>query len=662
VRRMSIRLKLAAALAVPVLGLAAVTLAEVASTSAELDDVREQSELALATTGPTGLLTALQNERAWPAAELVGLKDVLAPPVQSYQETWDATDAAIETFRADLESKPRVIREAFADALAGLDELRQIRADVDANAAPRDLQNLVFSESIFDRYSGVIAPFFEATARIAPEVSDAELREGAALVDTTARQIEVMAQLLNALISDAAYSNGMTEPAEIADVQAMVAQAVVNVDRLRTASDAYQGLLEDHLPAELVDRVSATVDATVGRGVVEDVGPLAEAFATPPGEGYAALREELSAAIRDRADDLTGRAEARQALFVGMAALVLAATTVLVFLVSRSITRPLRSLTEQATAMAQHGLPEGVRSVLSIPAGEDVVMPWTEPVRVTTRDEVADVADALNVVLDTAMQLAAEQAVLRRNIADSFVNLARRNQNLLGRQIDFITQLESLEADADALSNLFRLDHLATRMRRNAESLLVLAGVEPPRQWAAPVPVADVVRAALSEVEDYQRILVGAIEPATVTGSVTTDLAHLLAELMENALVFSPPEQPVEVYGAGRADGSYALVVVDTGAGMPPADIEAANRRVAGDEQFTVAPSRYLGHYVAGRLAARHRIGVRLEPSPTGGITAVVVAPPGLVEPAPTTGPTVPVAHLPEAQQPVGGGHLGVVR
>jgi hypothetical protein len=228
------------------------------------------------------------------------------------------------------------------------------------------------------------------------------------------------------------------------------------------------------------------------------------------------------------------------------------------------------------------------------------------------------------------LDLAVEQAVLRRNIADSFVNLGRRNQNLLGRQLDFITELESNETNPDTLSNLFRLDHLATRMRRNAESLLVLAGIEPPRKWAAPVRLSDVIRAALGEVEDYQRVTVRGVEPATIVGAAAADLAHLLAELIENALVFSPPDQVVDIRGRSRPDG-YTLAIIDSGLGMTAADIEAANRRLAGEESFTVAPSKYLGHYVAGNLAARHGIVVHLDNSPGNGVTATVSIPLGLL-------------------------------
>ena len=221
--------------------------------------------------------------------------------------------------------------------------------------------------------------------------------------------------------------------------------------------------------------------------------------------------------------------------------------------------------------MAERRLPDAVIDILETPLGDDVAIPTVDPVAVHTRDEVADVSDALNTVQDTALDLAVEQAVLRRNIADSFVNLGRRNQNLLGRQLDFITELETNETDPDTLANLFRLDHLATRMRRNAESLLVLAGIEPPRKWAAPVRLTDVIRAALGEVEDYQRVTVRGVEPATIIGSAAADLAHLLAELIENALVFSPPDQTVDIRGRNRArpPHGYTLAIIDSGLGMP---------------------------------------------------------------------------------------------
>jgi signal transduction histidine kinase len=359
----------------------------------------------------------------------------------------------------------------------------------------------------------------------------------------------------------------------------------------------------------------------------------------PDDEGFTGYNRELLPMITARADDLRSAADVRQVWFSVLAGLALAVAVTVTLLVSRSLTRPLRSLTRQAKDMAEHGLPEAVLDILDTPLGDDVRVPHLEPVAVTTRDEVADVAAALSSVHRSALELAVEQAALRRNIADSFVNLGRRNQNLLTRQLDFITELESDETDPDTLASLFRLDHLATRMRRNAESLLLLAGIDPPRKWAEPVPLTDVIRAALGEVEDYQRVDVQAAQATTVAGWVAADLAHLLAELIENALAYSSPDQRVEVRGRfERQRGGYELVVIDTGLGMSDADLARANRRLAGTESFTVAPSKYLGHYVAGHLAARHGIDLHLGRTHGRGVTASIHLPARLLAQVPGPG------------------------
>jgi hypothetical protein len=267
-----------------------------------------------------------------------------------------------------------------------------------------------------------------------------------------------------------------------------------------------------------------------------------------------------------------------------------------------------------------------VQQVLDTPLGDDVVMPTLEPITVRTHDEVADVAKVLNVVQERAVDLAVEQAVLRRNIADSFVNLGRRNQNLVGRQLDFITELERDERDPETLESLFRLDHLATRMRRNAESLLRLAGGEPTAGWDGPVSLLDVVRGALGEIEDYTRVEIRHVDAAALAPGLGADLSHAVAELLENALTFSPPDQAVEVRGRRTAEG-YVLAIIDNGVGMEVDELLRANKRLAGEESFTVAPSRYLGHYVAGHLTSRMGVRVQLQHGAAGGTTARIDIP-----------------------------------
>ena len=305
-------------------------------------------------------------------------------------------------------------------------------------------------------------------------------------------------------------------------------------------------------------------------------------------------------------------------------------TLLVVWLGSRWITRPLMSLLKHANEMAESWVPNAVRAILETPSGVDLVVPEVPRVSVRGHDEVAAVGEALRALQASTLELAAEQLTLRRSTAESFLNLGRRNQNLLTRQIDFITELERNESNPDTLEGLFRLDHLATRMRRNAESLLLLAGVDSPRQWSAPIKLGDVVRAALGEVEDYQRVVIRHLEPAEVLGPVAAEIAHLAAELIENALSFSPPDQQVEIKGRLTVLG-YTLAITDNGHGMLPADIDQANRRLASPEAFSVAPSRFLGHLVAAHLARRLSAVVTLHDSPAGGLTARLEVPMALL-------------------------------
>ncbi|HEU0042692.1 MAG TPA: nitrate- and nitrite sensing domain-containing protein, partial [Jiangellaceae bacterium] len=545
-------MKLAAALAVPLVALAVVTFFEVARTSGAVRDVREQTALAKAAIGPAGLITTLQNERSWMAVEIVGWGEMAELPLKGYAETREATDAAIDTFRDEVEAEGGDVERTFSNALQNLGTLQQIRGDVDAFSAPRSTANASFSGPTYDRYTSVISPFFDAITELSAAVDDPDLRQGTELADAVAREVEVLGDSIAQVLGDVATGANINTPEQVAWVSTKQSEFQQYAQKLRNATGAYARVVSDTFPSQLYDDVNAHLDQAITTGTV-DIMQVANSVANRPDrQSFEALQDGIATELVNRADALNSAALARQRWYAALGGMTLVLATLLVWLVSRSITKPLRSLTHQAKEMAEHRLPDAVLDILETPLGDDVAMPSIEPVRVNTRDEVADVADALNTVQDTALDLAVEQAVLRRNIADSFVNLGRRNQNLLGRQLDFITELETNEADPDTLANLFRLDHLATRMRRNAESLLVLAGIEPPRKWAAPVRLTDVIRAALGEVEDYQRVTVRGVEPATILGSAAADLAHLLAELIENALVFSPPDQTVDIRGRNR--------------------------------------------------------------------------------------------------------------
>lgn len=303
-------------------------------------------------------------------------------------------------------------------------------------------------------------------------------------------------------------------------------------------------------------------------------------------------------------------------LTVVLLALVVLVTTV----VARSLILPLRKLRSDALEVASRRLPEMVaRLSQSEGAGENAEI---EPIGVASADEIGEVARAFDQVHREAVRLAAHEARLRGNLSAVFVNLSRRSQLLAERQLGIIESLEQSEQDPDRLSRLFRLDHLATRMRRNSENLLVLGGHEDPRKWSQPVPLLDVVRAAISEIEQYERIAVTIQPGVLIAGRAASDVVHLAAELIENATAFSSAQVLVT---AGMLDSGGALIeITDEGLGIGEQDLARANWQLDHPPVIDVGVSRRMGLFVVGRLAARHGIRVRLNHAEPRGLSALV--------------------------------------
>ncbi|MFF2331092.1 MULTISPECIES: nitrate- and nitrite sensing domain-containing protein [unclassified Streptomyces] len=365
------------------------------------------------------------------------------------------------------------------------------------------------------------------------------------------------------------------------------------------------------------------------------------------------IEETLLSDMEGKARELRDESK-REAIISGaLILLVLGVSLVGAFVVARSMIRSLRRLQDTATRVAQDRLPELVKQLSE--ADPQDVDTSVESVGVHSRDEIGQVAAAFDDVHREAVRLAAEQALLRGNVNAMFTNLSRRSQGLIQRQLSLISELESREADPDQLSSLFKLDHLATRMRRNGENLLVLAGEEPGRRWTRPVPLVDVLRAAASEVEQYERIELAAVPATEVAGRVVNDLVHLLAELLENATSFSSPQTKVRVTGHALPDGRVLVEIHDTGIGLSPEDLAAINERLASPPTVDVSVSRRMGLFVVGRLSLRHGIRIQLRPSDSGGTTALVMLPVDVAhggrQPAPKPG---------QGQQPSApGGLLG---
>lgn len=380
------------------------------------------------------------------------------------------------------------------------------------------------------------------------------------------------------------------------------------------------------LQQEMVKRMAMLSDPNV---TLVNNPDLTQSIATTSGVANSLIAGTVKSVTAAVDDDAAAKRSAamRDSVIVGV---VLLLAILLVLLVARSLVRPLRMLRDGALKVAHQDL---VRELDAMRAGGDP--PTVRPLPVHTTEEIGQVAHAVDELHEQAVLLASEQSRLQLQVGDMFETLSRRNRSLVDQQLAVIDQLERDEQDPQRLDSLFRLDHLATRMRRNGANLLVLAGANTPREQADSVPVAALINAAASEVEEYARIAASDLPDTEVHGSIAGDLVHVLAELLDNALRNSPPNSTVHVSAGHTADGALALEVSDTGLGMTDADLRMANLRMRSGGEIDAYTARHMGLFVVGRLAARHGIDVRLHSAVDGesgaGIIADIRVPHGLL-------------------------------
>jgi signal transduction histidine kinase len=387
----------------------------------------------------------------------------------------------------------------------------------------------------------------------------------------------------------------------------------------------------------------------------QDIAGLAPVFESSNGTYARLMGSQLAALQTDLRDRATVNRNA--AIYNGiLVAAALAAAILLVVALLRSLLSTIRIVREGALDVAQNRLPTAVAKIRD---GEEA--PEFEPIPVTTREEMGQLARAVDDLHSQALTLAGDQARLRVQVGNMFETLSRRSTSLIDQQLSLIERLESDEEDPKRLQSLFRLDHLAARMRRNSDSLLVLAGTSTRRGVSGSISVADAVRAAVSEVENYERIDIGETANDHVLGSVGSDLVHLVAEIVDNALAYSPPTTRVALRGARTPDGGLLVEVADRGLGMPAKDLEAVNEQLAHGGDITADTARRMGLFVVGSLAKRHGISVRLRANGEGlqGVTVSIHLPAALLAESSTVRPeraksagTVGAAEPTSSEQP----------
>jgi signal transduction histidine kinase len=348
-------------------------------------------------------------------------------------------------------------------------------------------------------------------------------------------------------------------------------------------------------------------------------GQAVAAYSVGLGKSLGIAANQATSAAQTQADD----AYLRLGLAGGLGLIAIVFSIFFSVLVGRGLIRQLGELRQSALELANDQLPSVMARLRN---GEAVDVAAETPVVESSADEIDQVRQAFNIVQRTAIEAAVDEATLRRGVSDVFRNLARRSQVLLHRQLRLLDGMERRANEPDELEDLFRIDHLTTRMRRHAEGLIILSGESPGRTWRHPVPLMDVLRAAVAEVEDYTRIRVESRTRAALAGQAVADVIHLIAELAENATVFSPPNTPVRILGDTVGRG-FAVEIEDRGLGITEDRLAEINRNLASPPVFDLSGSDRLGLFIAGQLARRHDISITLRPSPYGGTTAIVIIP-----------------------------------
>ncbi|MEU9115539.1 nitrate- and nitrite sensing domain-containing protein [Streptomyces sp. NPDC048483] len=621
-RGKSIRRKIVALLLVPLVSLTAMWTFATYITGREANQLLDVANVMQKIGYPAeDVVQALQRERRQSLLYLADRRG--ADALTQLHEQARATDAAIARLRGNAQDAD-VLDELHGDVasraqtlvkvLAGLPDLRK---QVENNTVSRD--------ETLEAYNSMVDPDYDFLASLHGLQSVHLDKQARALVQVT-RAREAFSRE-DALMSAVLASGSMSRRDLRMLADRIAERRILYGTSLTLLPVKDRGIYEDYWRSARAREVSSYEDTAIAAGAQRAPQAVnAERWNTAADK----VLDDLTRMGKDAGDRYEQRVEpfatrvVVKAAIAGVLGFVALLVSVIVsFRIGRRHVKDLTRLRKAAHEVSGVRLPSVMRRLA---AGEQVDVETESPRLEFGPDETGQVGQALNTLQRAAVEAAVKQADMRRGVSEVFVNLARRSQVLLHRQLTLLDTMERRTEDTDELADLFRLDHLTTRMRRHAEGLVILSGAAPSRQWRKPIQLMDVVRAAVAEVEDYERIEVRRLPRLAVDGPAVSDLTHLIAELLENATVFSPPHTAVQVLGE-RVPNGFTLEIHDRGLGMAADLLLDANLRLAETSEFELSDTDRLGLFVVSRLAQRQGVRVSLQTSPYGGTTAVVFIP-----------------------------------
>ena len=595
-----------------------------------------------------GLVQALENERDQTCGSVpVGNPKIL----QRWYDSTDAAVAKVQVLAAGVGgSFPANIQATAATVHSTITNLGELRSAAQASQS---------ALAVIADYAIPIDDMISLNDEIAQGTDDSGLANDVQTLNSLSLEKDQVAQQRAILFN--AFKQGLFANGEQQALVTVVAEQGADSTTFdSTATPAEQSSFSSLVAGPLVKKAVVIEEYVVSTGRLDiGNGALNISAQAAPGQWYSAMSatiDNMQTVELGVARNIVARAQVLQrgaeqsALFTAvLTAAILLLVMIATFAVARSLVLPLRRLRAGALDIAAVQLPERVRLLGETP--DSATSLEVAPIDVLSTDEVGQVARAFDQVHSEAVRLAGNEALLRRSFNAMFVSLSRRSQSLIERLARMIDSLEQNEEDPDRLSSLFSMDHLVTRMRRNSENLLLLAGHEGARKWSEPLALTDVARAATSEIEQYNRVTLKIQPGISISGQAVSDVAHLLAEVIENATVFSPKDTQVHVSARELATGGVLIEVSDSGVGVSEARLAEMNWRLDSVPVLDESVSRHMGLFAVARLAERHGIRVRLRAGSPRGLTALVWLPDSLADRGTSwySRWTSPVAAQPEA-------------